>query len=51
MSVSPAHLRPWLVSVAANEAKQLLRKRQTRAEVEVATDAAQSRVASIRRRA
>ncbi len=33
------HLRPWLVTVAANEAKQLLRKRRRRAEVEVAADA------------
>ena len=30
------HLRPWLVTVAANETKQLLRKRRRRAEVEVA---------------
>ena len=34
------HLRPWLVTVAANEAKQLLRKRRRRAEVEVPADAA-----------
>jgi RNA polymerase sigma-70 factor (ECF subfamily) len=33
------HLRPWLVTVAANETKQLLRKRRRRAEVEVAADA------------
>ena len=33
-----AHLRPWLVSVAANEAKRLLRKRRRRAQVEVALD-------------
>ena len=33
------HLRPWLVTVAANEAKQLLRKRRRRAEIEVAVDA------------
>jgi RNA polymerase sigma-70 factor (ECF subfamily) len=33
-----AHLRPWLVSVAANEAKRVLRKRRRRAEVEVAID-------------
>jgi RNA polymerase sigma-70 factor (ECF subfamily) len=33
-----AHLRPWLVSVAANEAKRILRKRRRRAEVEVAID-------------
>ena len=35
-----AHLRPWLVSVAANEAKRVLRKRRRRAEVEVAIDVA-----------
>jgi RNA polymerase sigma-70 factor (ECF subfamily) len=35
----PANLRPWLVSVAVNEAKQLLRKRRRRAEIEFATDA------------
>ena len=35
----PSHLRPWLMRVAANEAKQLLRKRRTRAKFEVATDA------------
>jgi RNA polymerase sigma-70 factor (ECF subfamily) len=34
-----AHLRPWLVSVAVNEAKHLLRKRRRRAEVEITTDA------------
>ena len=34
------HLRPWLVTVAANEAKQLLRKRKRRAEVEVTADTA-----------
>jgi RNA polymerase sigma-70 factor (ECF subfamily) len=33
------HLRPWLVTVAANETRQLLRKRRRRAEVEVAADA------------
>lgn len=33
-----AHLRPWLVSVAANEAKRVLRKRRRRREVEVAVD-------------
>jgi RNA polymerase sigma-70 factor (ECF subfamily) len=31
-----AHLRPWLVSVAANEAKRLLRQRRRRAELESA---------------
>jgi len=31
----PARLRPWLVSVAVNEAKQLLRKRRRRAEIEI----------------
>jgi RNA polymerase sigma-70 factor (ECF subfamily) len=35
----PSHLRPWLMRVAANEAKQLLRKRRTRARFEVTTDA------------
>ena len=30
---------PWLVSVAVNEAKQLLRKRRRRAEVELTADA------------
>lgn len=34
----PASLRPWLISVAVNEAKQLLRKRRRRAEVEVAIE-------------
>jgi RNA polymerase sigma-70 factor (ECF subfamily) len=34
------HLRPWLVTVAANETKQLLRKRKRRAAVEVTADAA-----------
>jgi RNA polymerase sigma-70 factor (ECF subfamily) len=33
-----ANLRPWLVSVAANEVKRILRKRRRRAEVEIATD-------------
>ena len=33
-----AHLRPWLVSVAANEAKRLARKRRRRAALEVAVD-------------
>ena len=37
----PSHLRPWLVRVAANEAKQLLRKRRTRAKFEVVTVASQ----------
>jgi RNA polymerase sigma-70 factor (ECF subfamily) len=35
----PSHLRPWLITVAANEAKKLLRKRRTRARFEIATDA------------
>jgi len=35
----PASLRPWLVSVAVNEAKRMLRKRKRRAEIEVRTDA------------
>jgi RNA polymerase sigma-70 factor (ECF subfamily) len=33
-----ASLRPWLMSVAANEVKRVLRKRRRRAEVEIATD-------------
>ena len=36
----PESLRPWLISVAVNEAKQLLRKRHRRAQVEVAFDGA-----------
>jgi RNA polymerase sigma-70 factor (ECF subfamily) len=32
------HLRPWLVTVAANEAKQLLRKRRRRVQVEALAD-------------
>jgi RNA polymerase sigma-70 factor (ECF subfamily) len=35
----PDQLRPWLVSVAVNEAKKLMGKRRRRAEVEVAIDA------------
>ena len=35
----PASLRPWLISVAVNEAKQLLRKRRRRAEIEVVMEA------------
>jgi RNA polymerase sigma-70 factor (ECF subfamily) len=35
----PARLRPWLVSVAINEAKQLLRKRRRRTIFEVVADA------------
>ena len=35
----PSHLRPWLITVAVNEAKKLLRKRRTRARFEVATEA------------
>ncbi len=34
----PDRLRPWLVSIAVNEAKQLLRKRRRRSEVEVPVD-------------
>ena len=34
-----AHLRPWLASVAANEAKRLLRKQRRRSEVEASTEA------------
>ena len=38
----PAQLRPWLVSVAVNEAKQLLRKRRTRARFEITTDSSEA---------
>jgi RNA polymerase sigma factor (sigma-70 family) len=34
----PARLRPWLVSVAVNEAKQLLRKDRRRSAVEIVAD-------------
>jgi len=37
----PARLRPWLVSVAVNEAKQLLRQRRRRAEIEVISQASE----------
>jgi RNA polymerase sigma-70 factor (ECF subfamily) len=36
----PGSLRPWLISVAVNEARQLLRKRRRRAQVEVVFDGA-----------
>jgi len=36
----PAHLRPWLVSVAINEARQLLRKQGRRAQLEIEADVA-----------
>ena len=35
----PLQLRPWLVSVAANEAKKLMTKRRRRAELEASGDA------------
>lgn len=35
----PTRLRPWLISVAANEAKRLAKRRRRRLEVEVAVDA------------
>jgi RNA polymerase sigma-70 factor (ECF subfamily) len=35
----PDHLRPWLVSVAVTETRQLLRKRRRRAELEITVDA------------
>jgi RNA polymerase sigma factor (sigma-70 family) len=35
----PARLRPWLVAIAVNEAKTLLKKRSKRAQVEVVADA------------
>ena len=34
----PGRLRPWLVSVAVNETRKLLKKRRQRAEVELAVD-------------
>jgi RNA polymerase sigma-70 factor (ECF subfamily) len=34
----PSRLRPWLVSVAVNEAKQLMRKDRRRSQVEAAID-------------
>ena len=37
----PSHLRPWLMVVAANEAKQIVRKRRTRARFEITTDASE----------
>jgi RNA polymerase sigma-70 factor, ECF subfamily len=36
----PERLRPWLVSVAANEARQLCRRQRRRSVVEIAVDAA-----------
>ena len=35
----PDRLRPWLISVAVNQARDLLRSRSRRSELEVATDA------------
>lgn len=35
----PEQLRPWLVSVAVNEARQLMRRRRRRAQIEVPVDA------------
>ena len=35
----PERLRPWLMAVAVNEARQLLRKRRRRAGIEIMTDA------------
>jgi RNA polymerase sigma-70 factor (ECF subfamily) len=37
---SPEKLRPWLVSVAVKEVRQLLRKRQRHARMEIASDPA-----------
>jgi RNA polymerase sigma-70 factor (ECF subfamily) len=37
----PSHLKPWLMRVAANEARQLLRKRRTRTRFEITTSASQ----------
>jgi RNA polymerase sigma-70 factor (ECF subfamily) len=36
----PDHLRPWLVTVAANEARQILRKHRRRVGIEAGADAA-----------
>lgn len=36
----PSRLRPWLISVAVNEAKQLLRKRGRRSQLEIEADVA-----------
>jgi RNA polymerase sigma-70 factor (ECF subfamily) len=38
----PERLRPWLVSVAVNEAKQLLRKRRRASALEVTVDASRT---------
>jgi RNA polymerase sigma-70 factor (ECF subfamily) len=35
----PSHLRPWLMRVAVNETRQLMRQRRSRARFEVARDA------------
>jgi RNA polymerase sigma factor (sigma-70 family) len=35
----PARLRPWLVSVAVNETRQLMRRRRRRSAIEIVTDA------------
>ena len=35
----PDRLRPWLVAIAVNETRQLMRKRRRRAQVEVAVEA------------
>jgi RNA polymerase sigma factor (sigma-70 family) len=35
----PTRLRPWLIAIAVNETKTLLRKRQRRSMVEIKTDA------------
>ena len=37
----PTRLRPWLISVAANEAKRLSKRRRRRLEVEIAVDASE----------
>jgi len=36
----PERVRPWLVSIAVNEVKQLLRKQRRRSQVEIGADAA-----------
>ena len=44
----PERLRPWLMTVAANEARQLIRRRSRRAIVEIAIDPGGGRTATAR---
>ena len=39
----PERLRPWLVSIAVNQAKDLLRQRRRRSEIEVVAEASDER--------